>query len=90
MKYNLLHINHFCRQQNRTLEFHDGIHVIYWPNESGKSTLHAFLEAMLFGMERGRGRAAKNDNYSRYYPEEGSSTYGGVLEFTQDDTLYAI
>ncbi|MDD6211818.1 MAG: AAA family ATPase [Clostridiales bacterium] len=90
MKYNRLHINHFGKLQNRTLEFSDGINVIYGPNESGKSTLHAFLESMLFGMERGRGKAASHDIYSRYYPEEGSSTYGGVLEFTQNDTLYAI
>ncbi|MBO6163802.1 MAG: AAA family ATPase [Lachnospiraceae bacterium] len=90
MKYNRLHINRFGKLVNRTIEFQDGIHVIYGPNESGKSTLHAFLEAMLFGMERRRGRAAKTDNYNRYYPAEGASTYGGVLEFTQDDTLYAI
>ena len=90
MKYNRVHINHFGRLQNRTIEFQDGIHVIYGANESGKSTLHAFIEAMLFGMERGRGRAAHTDNYHRYFPEEGSSTYGGVLEFTQDDTTYSI
>lgn len=90
MKYNRIHINHFGRLANRTIEFEDGIHVIHGPNESGKSTLHAFFEAMLFGMERSRGRGARGDNYTRYYPEEGSSTYGGVMEFTQDDTLYAI
>ena len=90
MKYNRLHINHFGRLQNRTLEFEDGIHIISGPNESGKSTLHAFLEVMLFGMERVRGRGAKNDSYHRFFPEEGSSTYGGVLEFTQDDVQYSI
>ena len=56
MKYTRLHINHFGRLQNRTLEFADGIHIIYGPNESGKSTMHAFLEAMLFGLERGKVR----------------------------------
>ena len=90
MKYTRLHINHFGRLSGRTLEFSDGIHNIYSPNESGKTTMHAFLEAMLFGMERGRGRNARKDNYTRYYPETGGSTYGGVLEFIQDDTQYAV
>ncbi len=90
MEYRRLHINHFGTLQNQTLEFSEGINVIYGPNESGKSTLHAFLEAMLFGMERGRGKAARRDAYNRYFPAEGSSTYGGVLELTRDDTRYTI
>ena len=90
MKINRIHINSFGKLRNRTFSFSDGIHVIQGPNESGKSTLHAFLEAMYFGLERGRGRAAKSDNYTRYYPEEGGSTYGGVMEFTQDETMYSV
>ena len=90
MKINRIHINSFGKLRNRTFAFSDGIHVIQGPNESGKSTLHAFLEAMYFGLERGRGRAAKSDNYTRYYPEEGGSTYGGVMEFTQDETMYSV
>ena len=90
MKINRIHINSFGKLRNRTFSFSDGIHVIQGPNESGKSTLHAFLEAMYFGMERGRGRAARSDNYTRYYPEEGGSTYGGVMEFTQDETMYSV
>ena len=56
--------------QNRTLEFSDGIQLISGENESGKSTVHTFIRSMLFGMTRGRGRAAKNDVYSRYEPWE--------------------
>ncbi len=88
MKYNRLHINHFGRLQNRTLEFGDGINIIYGANESGKSTLHAFLESMLFGMDPKD--PASDDAFTRYYPLEGSSTYGGVLEFSQGGTLYSI
>lgn len=90
LKFTRIHINRFGRLQNRTIDFTDGIHVIYGPNESGKSTLHAFFEAMLFGMERGRGRAAKRDSYTKYYPKEGGSTYGGVLEFRKGEKLYSV
>ena len=49
----------FWKMQNRTLEFSDGIQLISGENESGKSTVHTFIRSMLFGMTRGRGRAAK-------------------------------
>ena len=65
--------------QNRTLEFSDGIQLISGENESGKSTVHTFIRSMLFGMTRGRGRAAKNDVYSRYEPWENPAYYAGEM-----------
>ena len=65
----------------RSFSFQDGIHVIYGPNEAGKSTLHTFIGCMLFGLERGRGRAARSDLYSRYLPWEHDAAYGGSLSF---------
>ena len=56
-----LNLKHFGKFKNRKLEFSDGLNLIYGENEAGKSTVHSFLEAMLFGMERGRGRAAAKD-----------------------------
>ena len=64
MKIEKLEIRNFGKMQNRTLEFSDGIQLISGENESGKSTVHTFIRSMLFGMTRGRGRAAKNDVYS--------------------------
>ena len=89
MKIKRIHINHFGKLNNETLSFGDGIHVISGENESGKSTLHAFFRSMLFGIERGRGRAARTDAYSRYQPWEGGS-YGGVLELERDQSTYSI
>ncbi len=90
MKIHRIHINHFGKLENLTLEFSQGIHLISGENESGKTTLHSFLQAMLFGIERSRGRAARTDMYSRYLPWKGSSTYGGVLELEKGGTRYAI
>ncbi len=90
MKIHRIHINHFGKLENLTLTFSQGIHLITGENEAGKSTLHAFLQSMFFGMERGRGRAARTDLYNRYLPWKGSNTYGGVLELEKDGIRYAI
>ncbi|MCJ7834657.1 AAA family ATPase [Cuneatibacter sp. NSJ-177] len=90
MKIRRIHINHFGKLENQTISFSQGIHVISGENESGKSTLHAFLQAMLFGIERSRGRGARTDAYSRYLPWNGSNTYGGVMELEKDGVCYSI
>ena len=47
----------FGKLADRTVDFAPGINIVYGKNEAGKTTLHAFLTAMLFGLEKGRGRA---------------------------------
>ena len=71
----------FGKLQNQTVTFEPGINVIYGKNEAGKSTLHAFLKAMLFGMEKGRGRSAAGGDYARYTPWHAPSYYAGALRF---------
>ena len=90
MKLLELHIDGFGRFHDRTLSFQDGINVLYGKNEAGKSTLHTFIRGMLFGIERGRGRAAKNDLYSKYEPWENSGTYEGWLRVEHEGSIYRI
>lgn len=90
MKLLDLTIYGFGKFYQKTWTFQDGIHVIYGPNEAGKSTLHSFLGCMLFGLERGRGRAARTDRYSRYLPWDHDGTYGGSLSFEQEDGIYQL
>lgn len=71
----------FGKLQNQTITFEPGINVVYGKNEAGKSTLHAFLKAMLFGMEKGRGRSAAGEDYARYTPWHAPSYYAGALRF---------
>ena len=85
-----LHIDGFGKFHDRTISFNDGINIIYGKNEAGKSTLHTFIRGMLFGIERGRGRAAKNDLYTKYEPWETSGTYEGWLRLEKDGTIYRI
>ena len=49
---NLIHFgkfHHFC------IELGPHMNLIFGPNEAGKSTVYAFIYAMLFGMRRARG-----------------------------------
>lgn len=71
----------FGKFRERKISFAPGINVLYGENESGKSTLHAFLRAMLFGMEKKRGRVAAVDDYQRYEPWHAPAYYGGALRF---------
>lgn len=52
MKITELYIKNFGRFSEQHFYIKDGVQVIYGENEYGKSTLQAFIRAMLFGMER--------------------------------------
>ena len=83
MQINEAKIFNFGKLQNCSFQFAPGINVIYGENEAGKSTLSAFLKGMLFGMEKGRGKAADNP-YRRYEPWHAPAFYSGSLRFTVD------
>jgi uncharacterized protein YhaN len=55
-----------------------GLNVFHGPNETGKSTLMAFIRAMFFGFE-------KRGTPKRYEPLKGG-THGGSLEIVSGDT----
>lgn len=65
------------------------IQVFYGKNESGKTTLRKFMIAMLFGQEKSRGMAARNDDFLRYQPINGGN-YGGSMTFEKDGVRYKI
>lgn len=81
MKIRELYIKNFGKFSDKRITFEDGINVFYGENESGKTTIHTFIKCMLFGLERGRGRASINDTFSLYEPWENPNYYAGVLRF---------
>ncbi len=85
-----LHISGFGKLQDRDIAFDPGINVVYGHNEAGKSTLHTFIRGMLFGIEKQRGRASKNDLYSKYEPWAGSGTYEGWMRVESMGQIYRI
>lgn len=85
-----LHIDGFGKFFDRSVSFEDGLNIVYGKNEAGKSTIHTFIRCMLFGLERGRGRAAKNDLYTKYEPWDNRAVYGGRLRLEKDGVVYRI
>lgn len=81
MIINEIIIKNFGKLNNTRYNFEEGINVIYGENESGKSTLFAFIRSMLFGMERSRGRASLTDDFTKYEPVDNIGYYAGTLKF---------
>lgn len=85
-----LRLKNFGKFHNKTIELKEGINLIYGPNEAGKSTIHAFIGGMLFGIEKSRGKAAKDDLYSKYEPIDTPSLYHGSMDIMIKDKEYRI
>jgi len=81
MKIRELYLKNFGKFSDKKVVFRDGVNVIYGENESGKTTIHTFIKSMLFGLERGRGRAALSDTFRLYEPWENPNYYAGKLRF---------
>lgn len=79
-----LDIINFGKLKDKTLTLTDGLNIIYGRNESGKTTVSAFIETMLFGHQRRDGERKK------YIPWSMSSSSGSItLEHDGDEvTIY--
>lgn len=71
------------------ITFDEGLNVILQPNGWGKTTLAAFVKAMLYGFGRKRVRDVSENERLRYLPWEGKP-YGGSLDFEFDGRAYRV
>ena len=85
-----IQMKHFGRFADQEMSFHSGVNVIYGENETGKSTVHSFLKAMLYGLEKMRGRTSKKDEYLLRRPWEHSSRFEGAMRFQVRGKRYRI
>jgi DNA repair exonuclease SbcCD ATPase subunit len=80
-----LDIKGFGKLSNFTLELTGGLNIIYGRNEAGKSTLQAFIRAMLFGLKGGRTtRDAGLSPLKRYKPWQ-TEDFRGIMEYVLDN-----
>ena len=83
-----LHLKHFGRFTDYRLDMHAGINIISGGNETGKSTLHAFIRAMLYGITRNRSRSL--DEYQLREPWENPSWFAGSMKLLYKGKIYRI
>lgn len=79
-----LSIRHFGKFTDREITLRHGFNVVTGGNDSGKTTIAAFIRSMLYGLKPG------SDLYQRYLPEDGGDTFGGVLRAEIDGETYEI
>ena len=89
MKLIRLHVENFGKLQNFEYSFKDGMNVILEENGWGKSTLAAFIKAMLYGMPASSKQSLDENERKKYMPWQGGA-YGGSLEFSTAAGKYRI
>lgn len=89
MKIEEINIDGFGKFHKYNAKVEDEIQVFYGKNEAGKTTIRKFVISMLFGLEKARGVAAKNDDHTRYMPINGGN-YGGSITVKKGKTSYRI
>ncbi len=80
MKLIECHIAGFGTFTDFKLSFDEGLNVILQPNGWGKTTLAAYIKAMLYGFDRKRKRDVSENERLRYKPWH-ARKYGGTLDF---------
>ena len=79
MRLEELYLDGFGRFHRQTIGISKPVTVFYGPNEAGKSTLLAFVRAVLFGFPT-RGR-------TEHYPPLAGGRHGGRIRFSDDAGL---
>lgn len=72
MTINEIYIKSFGKLSNFKLVAHEGLNIIYGENETGKSTLMAFIRSMFYG-------AGKGDMRRKYEPWDGGRMSGTIV-----------
>ena len=89
MKLISMHVNDFGGLHNYDYNFEEGLNVVLHDNGWGKTTMAAFLKAMLYGYDAKRSKDITENERKRYLPWQGGK-YGGSLDFEADNVRYRI
>ena len=85
-----INIAAFGKLHDQTIEFSEGLNVIYGGNEAGKTTLHKFIEGMFFGFFK---MYSKNklytEDHAKYMPWS-SGEYQGSIEYEHEGRSYRL
>lgn len=84
------YVQGFGKLQDFTYEFTQGLNVICTENGWGKSTLAAFLRAMLYGLPQASSRTKLEEAERRKYRPWNGGVMGGFLEFEANGKEYKL
>ena len=82
-----LEISGFGKFHQFSLDFSPICNVIYGENEAGKSTLHAFIQGMLYGIPSSPSR---KEQFFRHRPFQKELPFGGKLFFSYQNKSYCL
>lgn len=85
MKIKLLDIKGFGKFNKLKIAPREGFNIIFENNESGKSTLQAFIRAMLYGQRGGRKLKDGSLPPLKHNKPWSSEQYAGILEYTLEN-----
>jgi DNA repair exonuclease SbcCD ATPase subunit len=93
LKIDRMCINHFGKFENKEIEFDKGLNIVYGANESGKSTIMAFIKAMLYSLTKKEerkylpwGRSEFGTNNTLTYTLDNQQTYTVERNFNRKTT----
>jgi uncharacterized protein YhaN len=90
MIYKKLSLLSFGKFKNKHLYFQEGINLILGNNETGKSTIHNFIEGMFYGFfTYGKKRKGYEELQHKYKPWN-NDEYIGSLIYENDGNMYLI
>ena len=90
MKINSLNLKGFGKFENKQIKLKDGLNLIYGSNESGKTTVHKFIEGMLFGFyKEGKQNRLPEDELEKYEPWI-AKNYSGSMEYESESGTYLV
>ena len=88
MQINRIHIGHFGKLKEYTLDLENGFQILYGNNEDGKSTIMAFIRMMFYGSE-GRSSDLSKNMRKKYLPWDGAKM-SGFIEFEDSGIVYRL
>lgn len=73
-----IHMDHFGKFQDYSLELGSGFNLVFGNNEEGKSTIMAFIQMMFYGYS-GRSRDLSKHLRNKYRPWNGNEMKGHII-----------
>jgi len=87
MQIQAIHIENFGKLKDFDIEFQSGFNRLQGINGWGKTTLAAFIKAMLYGLDYTTKRSLKENERKKYMPWQGGA-FGGNMVFSTGGKTY--